>query len=114
MIPAPAYNLTDIESQILALMVQDRARKVRDISCTLNISSNYFYHLVRQMRLKFCVQNNAALVARAIQEGVISPDGNLAARPKPIRPLYHVSQPAEAAMAHPHADKVASHPDTVN
>src|SRR5438876_1013411 len=71
--PHPSYDLTEKESQILALMVQDDSRSVRYIADTLNISANYIYTLIRQMKLKLGVQNTAALIRRAIQEGVISP-----------------------------------------
>src|SRR5579859_623596 len=94
--PSNVPDLTDNECQILVLLVQDHGRKVRDIADTLHISANYVYLSMRQLRLKFFVQNNTALVARAIAMGVISADGTLTklARHLPKQPRVQPTQNA--------------------
>ena len=114
MIPNPSYDdLTEKERQILALMVQDDSRSVRYIADTLNISANYIYTLIRQMKLKLGVQNTAALIRRAIQEGVISPDGNLMTKSQPRQAYSNVSQAVENATDIPDVDEGAGHAQTV-
>lgn len=77
MLPNPANDLTEREFQVLGVMVRDDVHKVKDIATKLHLSPNYVYTLLRQLKLRMGVYSTAALIRRAIQYGLISPDGTL-------------------------------------
>ena len=68
-------EIKPIESQILSLLA--RGYNAHGIANTLHISQNYVYFLVRELRQRFLVSSNPALISRAIAEGVIQPDGTI-------------------------------------
>jgi DNA-binding CsgD family transcriptional regulator len=76
--PMEVSDLTEKEGQILSLLVL--GYKVGDMAAKLNISTNYVYVLIRSLKQRFLAKTNAAIVSRAIAEGVVSTDGVLQAK----------------------------------
>ena len=66
-------DLTDKERRILVMLVLDYG--IGEMAHDLCISRNYVYMLIRQLRVRFLVKTNIALVVRALAMGLISPDG---------------------------------------
>ena len=75
MTDAPLPNLKPVEGEVLSMLA--RGYKVASMAQELNISRNYVYLLMRELRLRFLVASNAALVSRAIANGIIQPDGTV-------------------------------------
>jgi len=76
--PVVIADLTARERQVLALLVQGYG--IDDMANTLFISRNYVYLLIRQLRARFLAKTNAAVVARALALGILSPEGEYPAR----------------------------------
>ncbi len=66
-------DLTEKERRILSMLVLDYG--IDGMANDLCISRNYVYLLIRQLRARFLVKTNIALVVRALAMGLISPDG---------------------------------------
>ena len=65
-----------IEGHLISLLA--RGYKAPGIADELHISRAYAYFLMRELRQRFLVLSNPALISRAIEEGIIQPDGTLA------------------------------------
>lgn len=68
-------EIKEREGQVLSLLVL--GYDVNDIAAELDISVNYTYHLIRSLRMRFLAKTNAAMVSRAIAEGMVSANGEL-------------------------------------
>lgn len=76
--PMEIADLSEKEGQVLSLLVL--GYKVEDMAAKLNISTNYVYVLLRSLKQRFLAKTNAAIVSRAIAEGVVSTEGVLLAK----------------------------------
>ncbi len=68
-------GLKPIEGQVLSLLA--RGYNASRMAEELNISRQYVYFLMRELRLRFLVLSNPALVSRAIGDGILQPDGTI-------------------------------------
>ncbi len=68
-----ATDLTDKERRVLTMLVLDYG--IDEMAHDLFISRTYVYLLIRQLRARFLVKTNIALVVRALASGLIAPDG---------------------------------------
>lgn len=68
-------QMSDKEEQMLSLLA--RGGTTRQIADTIGISTHYVYYLSRLLKARFGVDTHAAVVSRAIAEGIISPDGQI-------------------------------------
>ena len=71
-------DLSEKEGQVLCLLVL--GYRTEDIAAKLNISTNYVYVLIRSLKQRFLAKTNAAIVSRAIAEGIVSAEGELLAK----------------------------------
>ena len=67
--------MADKEGWMLVLLA--RGLKTRQIAETMGISTHYVYYLSTLLMARFGVNTRAAVVSRAILEGIISADGQL-------------------------------------
>jgi DNA-binding CsgD family transcriptional regulator len=68
-------GLKPIEGQVLSLLA--RGYNATRMAEELHISRQYVYFLMRELRLRFLVLSNPALVSRAIGDGILQPDGTI-------------------------------------
>ena len=67
-------ELKPFDGQLLSMLA--RGYKAQRIADELHISQNYVYFLMRELRERFLVLSNPALVSRAIAEGMPAAHGN--------------------------------------
>lgn len=67
--------MSEKEELMLALLA--RGFTTQEIADIIGISTHYAYYLTKLLKARFAVSTQAALVSRAISEGIISPDGQL-------------------------------------
>ena len=68
-------RMSDKEEVMLSLL--SRGFTGREIAEVMGISRHYVYYLSRLLKARFAVDTSAAVVSRAIAEGIISTDGKI-------------------------------------
>jgi DNA-binding CsgD family transcriptional regulator len=67
--------MSEREKQTLVLLTQGYG--AIDIAKTLNITPNYVYSMIKMLKARFDVTTINGIVARAIAEGAVTPEGEL-------------------------------------
>ena len=74
--PDTAYVVADLTAIEKAVLIRiARGYPINQIVGELHVCRDYVYLTLRQLRGRFFAGTNAAMIARAIQFGVITPDG---------------------------------------
>jgi len=81
MVDVQFSNLKPIEQQVLSLLV--RGHNATGIAEELHISRTYVYFLLRELRLRFLALSTPGLVSRAIEDGIVKPDGTISSQSNP-------------------------------
>lgn len=68
-------SMSEREKQTLVLLTKGQG--AIDIAQTLNITPNYVYSMIKMLKARFDVTTINGIVARAIVEGVVTPEGEL-------------------------------------
>lgn len=71
----PGSQMSVKEGRMLTLLA--RGFNTKQIAEAIGISTHYVYYLSRLLKVRFSVDTHAAVVSRAIAEGIISAGGDL-------------------------------------
>jgi DNA-binding CsgD family transcriptional regulator len=71
----PGASMSEREKQTLVLLTKGQG--AADIATTLNITPNYVYSMIKMLKARFDVTTINGIVARAIAEGVVTPEGEM-------------------------------------
>ena len=71
----PGGQMSDKEKLMLTMLVY--GFNCRKIAESLGISTHYVYYLSRLLKARFAADTHAAVVSKAIAEGIISAEGQL-------------------------------------
>ncbi len=66
-------SMSEREKQTLVLLTKGQG--ATDIATILNITPNYVYSMIKMLKARFDVTTINGIVARAIAEGVVTPEG---------------------------------------
>ena len=98
MVDILASELKPIEQQVLSLLV--RGYNAHDMAEELHISRTYVYFLLRELRLRFVALSTPGLVSRAIEDGIVQPDGTITSSGSQEPPQKKLSVPRKKQDDH--------------
>ena len=75
--PLASHGGQMCDKEKLMLILLSLGFDTKEIADIIGISTHYVYYLSRLLKARFSVDTHAAVVSRAIAEGIISADGKL-------------------------------------